>query len=107
MRDGHRQRSQFVNLTQTDGLPYNPAAVPVQLRLTVENKQVTVNGVSTSIATGRFNCTQKDCLGDSYIKKDGTRMDCGLLLFVEVVIGQATVGAIDAGACNMCDTAQT
>nr|GEY24819.1 hypothetical protein [Tanacetum cinerariifolium] len=81
MRDGHRQRSQFVNLTQTDGLPYNPAAVPVQLRLTVENKQVTVN--------------------------DGTRMDCGLLLFVEVVIGQATVGAIDAGACNMCDTAQT
>nr|GEU87278.1 hypothetical protein [Tanacetum cinerariifolium] len=49
MRVGHRQRSQFVNLTQTDGLHYHPAAVPVQLRLTVENKQVTVNELEVDI----------------------------------------------------------
>ncbi|GJU33229.1 hypothetical protein Tco_1176818 [Tanacetum coccineum] len=31
----------------------------------------------------------------------------GITMVIEVVIGQATVGAIEAGAFNMCDTAQT
>ncbi|GJR64674.1 hypothetical protein Tco_0010739 [Tanacetum coccineum] len=49
MRAGHRQRSQFVNLTQTDGLHYHSAAAPVQLRLTVDNKQGTVNELEVDI----------------------------------------------------------
>nr|GEU52474.1 hypothetical protein [Tanacetum cinerariifolium] len=49
MRAGDRQRSQFVNLTQTDRLHYHPAAAPVQLRLTMENKQVTVNELELDI----------------------------------------------------------
>nr|GFB08108.1 hypothetical protein [Tanacetum cinerariifolium] len=49
MRAGHRQRSQFVNLTQTDGMHYHPVAAPVQPRLTVNNKRVTINELEVDI----------------------------------------------------------